>query len=683
MRGDEGPPVASPGALIEYVQQKRLLCALCIKVDNKGTLFVRNEDNRQGKVAPNKVLFQVSDSLAPNAAPEAITEHLKQASEERDQIAAEVPLEEMWELLVEEETEQSLEELAGLFFDQAGPQELSGLYRALENDSLWFQRKGDSYRPRTREQVEEIQHRLEVEKKKEEDRAVVGEWLKGIWHGPDHDQPVGLPPGSEEAASFTLDRLKEVAVHGPEATKYKEMTTLLKEIGISRKDAPFRLMVKAGHFTPDENLLLHRFRTPIEFSPELEQEAFRVAATLPEKLAQERRDLTHLECFTVDDAFTTEIDDALSLETTDRGYRVGIHIADASAFVEPGSALDAEAAIRGTAVYLPSRKIRMIPESLGDGVCSLVAGEERPAFSFLVDFDEELNRLGQEMVSSRVRVRERLTYDQADQLLEGDPPWGKVLAIARALREKRRQDGAVTVPFPRVGVRVEDDEILIERENPNSASQVMVSEMMILVNRLAGEFFAEREVAALYRGQQPPEKEIPTETEFTPDVLFKLRRSFRKGEASYTPIRHSGLGLDAYSQVSSPIRRYSDLLMQRQLKACLAGEPLYDEESLTERCTHLSQAVSQADQMERERKVYWSLRWLEDRRHQETEAVVLTNLPDKHLVQLTQVLWETECPQVPGKPLPPGTYLPVRIELVFPRDRMVRVSPALDDDEGG
>ncbi|MCA9796301.1 MAG: RNB domain-containing ribonuclease, partial [Candidatus Eremiobacteraeota bacterium] len=637
-----------------------MLCALCLKIDNKGTLFVQTEENRQGKVPSSKVLFSVPDSLSPGAAPEAITEHLKKASQERDQIAAEVPLEELWELLVEDdEAELELSELAELYFSQASAEQLSGLYRALSDDSVWFLRKGNTYRPRPRAQVEEIHQRLETEQRKERELEIVGEWLKQLWKGPDADSPVDYPAEAPEAGAYYLDRIKEVAVHGPEATKFKEINKLLKDLGITRKDAPFALMQKAGHFTADENLLLHKFRTPIEFRPEVETAAREAAGRLDEILAEPRRDLTHLDCFTVDDAYTTEIDDALSLEETGHGYRVGIHIADASAFVDAGGVLDEEASIRGTAIYLPSFKVRMLPEVLGDEAASLVAGPVRPAFSFLLDYDHDFQPIGVEMTPSRVRVRQRLTYDQADQMLAEGCAFSKLYDLAAALRTRRQEQGAVTVPFPRINVRVEGERIQIERDNAHSQSQVMVSEMMILANRTAGEYFAAHDVAGLYRGQQPPEKPIPADTDFTPDVLFRLRRMFRKGESSYKPIRHSGLGLDAYTQVSSPIRRYSDLLMQRQLKACLAGAPFYDEESLVARCVHLGQAVSQADQMERDRKVYWSLRHLEERRFSETPAVVLANLPDRHLVQLTDVLWETECPHIPGKPLPPGSQLSV------------------------
>ncbi|MBI3926030.1 MAG: RNB domain-containing ribonuclease [Armatimonadetes bacterium] len=678
--------MALPGDLIEYLVQKRMICALVMRTDRKNTLYVRTQDNREDKVAASKVIFRAPIGVTPDHEPEEVARVLREAAEERERIAAEIPLDELWELLIDEHAEEllELEALTELYFGKnATAEQLSGLYRSLNSDKTWFQRKGNAYKLRARDQVDDILTRVQVEEERARERGEIGRWLKDLWDSPRPNGRAPIPAGAEEAAERYLTWLRDVALFGPEAARFKEVHKLLKALEISRKDAPFRLLVKAGVWSEHENLLIHRFRTPVEFSPEIVAEAEAAAATLPQKLADAGRlDLRHLECFTIDDEDTTEIDDALSLERTEDGYRVGVHIADASSFVQEGTALDLEARERGTAIYLPTGKIRMLPESLGDDACSLLSEADRAAFSFLVDIGDDFSYRGYRMASAAIRVRRRLTYPEADLELVARPELAPLLQIAQALREKREREGAITVPFPRTTVRVDADlAIRVERESPAAPSQVVVSEMMILANRVAGGYLAEHGAPALFRSQPPPDKEIPAGTVFTPEVLYRLRRHFRKGELGLKPSRHSGLGLDAYIQVTSPIRRYSDLVMQRQLRSLLAtGTPLYAEQDLEQLMPVLQRTMTQADLMEREQKAYWTLRYLEDQRWQELDAVVLQNLADKHIVQIVPVLWETDCPVIKGHRLPPGSPLKVRIELVWPRDRLVRVTPLLVDD---
>lgn len=675
-----------PGSLLEFLQGKRIATGLCLRQDKPGRVFVRTDEGREEKLLEEKVLFWVPELLDPAAAPEAIAAALRRAAKEREDLAGSIPLKDLWELLQDEPsgTTFKLQDLAGLQFSSGpGKLELSALYRALEADKVFFARKADSYVARPAEQVEETLLRQQVEATREKEREVLVRWLAALWQRPVANGEAPCPAGFEDAARRALTWVREVALHGIEARRFKDVQALLKDAGISRKDAPFRLMVKAGLWSENENLLLHKFRVPISFAEDLSGEARRLADEGDPLRDPAREDLRHLEGFTIDDAFTTEIDDALSFdELPDGGYRIGIHIADAAAYVLPGSELDREARARATAIYLPDLKVRMIPPPLAEDACSLVAGQDRPAFSFLVDFGPDLDQREARMVPSLVRVRERHTYESADAAMEAGR-WSRFLALARTLRDRRRADGAVTVPFPRVNVRLDaEGHVQIEREAANAPSQVLVSEMMILANRIAGEFLAAQGAAAVYRSQEPPEKPIEDAEEFDPARAYAARRFMRKGALSISPSRHHGLALDYYTQVTSPIRRYNDLLMQRQLKALLAGgEPLYAQDELGELLGATRQAIEQAEALEKDRRNYWILRYLEERLWQDLDAVVVANHPDKHVVQIAECLWETDCPHIPGRPLPPGTRIPVKIELVWPRDAVVRVTPLPPEEE--
>ncbi|MBT9584870.1 RNB domain-containing ribonuclease, partial [bacterium] len=611
------------------------------------------------------------------------TAGIKGAAQRREQCSQEVSLADLWELTTEEGCAFSLADLASIQFSKPVPEQLSGLYRALERDKLWFARKGHDYQPRTAEQVQETRLRLQAEEERARDREYVAIWLKALWNGQ------ATPPPSEtleRTQTRYLNWIREVALQGNEAPRFKEIQSIFKDLEISGKDAAFKVLVKAGIWGPDEFLQLHRYHPPIEFSRELTEQAESLRSRLEEEMANlDRLDLTALAALTIDDEWTSEVDDGLTLEVLEDGFRVGIHIADASTFVNPGSPVDEEALERGTTIYLPERKIRMVPDVLGDDLCSLIEGKTRLAFSFLVEFDAQMQMRGHSFASSKIQVQRRLTYQQADsEMAQGD--LATLYQVALALRSQRQQAGAVTLPFPRVNIRVEqgqdgEPQVMITRDQSEAPSQVLVSEMMILANRLSGEYFAQHNIPALFRSQPEPEKPIPADVDTSPESLHKLRRLMKKGEVGMTPSRHAGLGLDAYSQSTSPIRRYVDLIAQRQLKSHLATqEPFYTSQQLEPIMQRLERTTHQAEQLERERKQYWTLRYLEGRRWAELDAVVLQNFPDKHWVQITPVLYETDCPLVPKRPLPPGTRFKVRIELVWPREQMVRVTPVLDDE---
>lgn len=664
------------GALVEYLQGKRLTCAICLKRDNKDVLHLLTEDNREDKVAAGKVVFHQSTTLSGEPARDQALQLLQAASRKRQEVAAEIPLEELYELLADESPAEGFElkELAELYFG-AGyqPEDLSGLYRALEADRIYFLRKGERYQLRPRAQVEDILTRLRVEAEKEQNREQVSGWLKKVWQRPDQAEFQPYPAEFEDAARRYFTWIREVALFGAEAPRFKEVQTLFKQASISGKDAAFRLMLKAGLWGADENLLLHKNRVSIDFPPDMLELAAELATDVTPLADPEREDLRHLECYTIDDEWTTEIDDALSLTPRDGGgHLVGIHIADASAYVAPGSAMDFLARERGTAIYLPDLKVRMLPPALSEGACSLVAGEDRPAFSFLIEFDAANQVVSSRMTPSLVRVRERLTYQMADARRDQLQPF---LAIAEALRLQREASGAVTVGFPRLNVRLENGEVVIEKESPSAPGQVLVSEMMILANRTAGEFLAGRDVPAIYRSQPSPEQAFKPEELRDPVALFKLRRHLRKGEMGLDPARHAGLGLDAYVQVTSPIRRYGDLVLQRQLKAALKEQQLYTRDGMADALAQIQRASETAELLERDRRNFWVLRYLEARRGQELDAVVLQNGAERNVVQLTEVLWETDCPHLAGQPFAPGQHLYVRIELVWPREGVVRVSP--------
>ncbi len=343
-------------------------------------------------------------------------------------------------------------------------------------------------------------------------------------------------------------------------------------------------MVKLGEWDQDQNIEILANDTPIEFSQEVLEEAGRAQARFEEVLAEEwRRDMTEWECHSIDDPATTEIDDAVAWRTTDSGYELAVHIADAAAFLLPSfELLENEIRDRATSVYLPDLKVRMVPENLSDDVMSLRAGVVRPAFTFLAEIDPEGALVGSKIQLSKILVSERLDYDQADQrVAAGEPYWQEFVAIADKLKAQREANGAINLPFARMDIELQGKKIVLVPDERDSASQRIVSELMILANRVAAEYLHRNGLPALYRSQKAPDPAIEPRAEWKPHHLYEARRSFSRSAQGFEPSYHSGLGLNHYVQSTSPIRRYRDLVLQRQMKHhLLTGEALYSLEEL-------------------------------------------------------------------------------------------------------
>jgi exoribonuclease-2 len=394
----------------------------------------------------------------------------------------------------------------------------------------------------------------------------------------------------------------------------------------------------------------------------------------------ERLDFRDLGAVSVDDADTVEIDDALTIYEDGSQYVVGIHIADVSSFIARGDALDTEAFKRASTVYLPTRAVRMLPERLSTDLASLKQGVDRHAFTVEVRFDADFNRLDHRIVLSSINVRERLTYEETDQRIQsGDRNFAALYKIARRLREERDAQGAINFRRPEIKIRVlrkdsGEEHIQITTIDPNSASRIVVSEMMVLLNRLAADFAATNSLPIIFRTQEARDAGPAPDTSSIPEALAfeRLRRTFKRSRLSLTPGLHSGLGLTAYTQVSSPIRRYSDLVTQRQFTALLRGETIpHAREELLRVLAAAEGAELELRSLEERSASYWLLNYLA----REKMGVVLNAmvLDKKGIVELDGYYVRGRLPD-PGTTEPGGIVQvtideidPLRSELRFKR----------------
>jgi exoribonuclease-2 len=426
----------------------------------------------------------------------------------------------------------------------------------------------------------------------------------------------------------------------------------------------------------------------------------------------DRQDRTAQRVVTIDDEDTREIDDGLALERLEGDHcRLWIHIADPGRLVAAGSPLDLEAARRASSLYLARGTLPMFPPALAHGPMSLRAAKRCAAWSLWVDLDGDGQVLADGLERTWIRPAYRLSYADADALLELAPPQERdLLTIAELLgrRERWRQRrGALRLDDPEGRFRARRSEpgssgvdpapaddgsgpsaaasgdggsdptalrAELEVTEPSPARR-MVAEAMVLAGAVVAERGRRLGVVLPYRSQ--PVCALPSNTELEalppgPVRHAAIKRCLSRGQVGTTAAPHFSLGLDAYVQATSPIRRYADLVVQRQLQCLLEGTPPLGEAELAEQLQDLEPALRQGVQIQRDDQRHWLQVWFEQQPRHSLDGLFLRWLRADQ--QLGLVWIEELCQSLPctcPARCEPGHRLLVRaVEVDALRDRL-------------
>lgn len=487
-----------------------------------------------------------------------------------------------WELLDGQET--NLVELAELVYDEYTPASAWAAWQ-LVAEGVYFRGTVESISVRTATQIAQEQAAKAAKLAEQQARHESLNRLKAGHYLPDDD----------------FHALKDIEAL---ALSKRDRCHLLKELG--QEETPEQahaLLLKLGYWQETVN--------PYPVRLAVEPESPRV--DLPPLPDEARVDLTHLPAFAIDDEDSRDPDDAISLD----GSRLWVHVADAAALVSPNSPLDLEARHRGSTLYLPERTITMLPPAVTP-ILALGLQETSPALSFGLDLDSAGEITHVEVVRSWVRVT-RLTYPEVDRRIE-EEAFNPLYHLARRNEARRVAQGAVQLDLPEVKVRVVDDEIII-RPLPRLKSRQLVTEAMLMAGEATAKFALERDIPVPFSTQPPPDME--------PDIseglagMFARRKTLKRSEMKSNPAPHSGLGLPAYAQATSPLRRYLDLVVHQQLRAHLRGEPVLDSQAVFERVGAADAVSGSVRQAERLSRRHWTWVYLQRHPAWQGEAVVV------------------------------------------------------------
>jgi exoribonuclease II len=661
-----------PGYLVEFFEEKRILCGVVLEL--KGDrLHVLTQNSRELTLAKKRVLHANRPPLPATASRQQWLALLQEVVKKREELKAAIALADLWELLAEESQMFKEADLADLWFGgRATDDQVAAMGRALYEDRFFFRHKDVLWALNAPEVVESLQEKARREEEARQELAQAGAVLKTAWEKGE------IPDPAQRERLVAL--LKDMAVFGEEAPDYQKGRAYLEKAGLTAENAPFRFLVRLKVFHEDENLDLYRFEVPTEFSPAARNLALALnKQPEPDLYEGHRVNLTHLEVMTIDGERTRDFDDALSLEALDGGWRLGIHIADVSTLVKAGSLLDLEAQERGTSIYLPETRLPMFPEEISENTLSLLASQERPALSFLVELSPEGEIGPWQIQPSLIKVKRRLTYYEVDEFLaERDETLAALIRLTQKLKARRLAQGGYELRLPEVWVSFNHQGgIQVSAEDQETVSHTLVAEAMVLANWLAARFLAERNLPAIYRAQPEPREPIDTEEPKDLVTLWQDRRKLSRVVMDLNPQPHWGLGLPVYTFATSPIRRYLDVVIHRQILGALnGGAPLYGQEDLERILLTIEPAMRRAGLLKTRRLRYWLLKYLAGQTGQKKEALVVEHLPNRYRLLFPDLLLEVFLTAPASLKLKPGDTVRVRLDKVLPREDVIKLSLA-------
>lgn len=421
-----------------------------------------------------------------------------------------------------------------------------------------------------------------------------------------------------------------------------------------KKKPEGRVVEIIGHINdPGTDILsiVRGYDLPVEFSEKIMKQVQNVAKEVSTADMAGRMDIRDWQMVTIDGEEAKDLDDAVSLTMEDGNYKLGVHIADVTNYVQEHSALDVEALDRGTSVYLVDRVIPMLPHALSNGICSLNAGENRLALSCIMTIDPKGRVIDHKMAETVIKVDRRMSYTSVKKILEDHdgkeiaeyeelvPMFERMKELAAILRKKRMSRGSIDFDFPETKIILDEKgkPVDVKPYERNVATKI-IEDFMLIANETVAQDYFWQEIPFVYRTHENPDEEkihkLATlinnfgytlhiaQDEVHPKELQKLLmridgtdeealisrltlRSMKQAKYTTDNTGHFGLATSYYCHFTSPIRRYPDLQIHRIIKESLRGKMnakriAHYEKILPEVAKHSSEMERRADEAERE-----------------------------------------------------------------------------------
>lgn len=569
-----------------------------ILTDNTTSLQVENTHGKRSKIKSANVMLRFAQP--------GLSEFLAQA----EQVAADIDVDFLWEASPPDEF--NFDVLAQEYFGHApNPIEAAGALIRLHGSPMHFYKKGKGrYKAAPADALKSALASAEKKRLQAELQARYTEQL-----------------GTFQLPAEFADKLA-MLLYKPDRNTI-EVKALEAACAATHLSAA-HLLHRCGAIPSTRDYHLNKFLF----------ENFPRGTAFPEVTVEEHPELplATVNAFSIDDASTTEIDDAFSIEKlANSNWRIGIHIAAPALGIAPNSPIDAIAAQRMSTVYMPGDKITMLPDNVVQAF-TLCADKVCPALSLYAEVNEALEIVGSESRLERLHIAANLRHDTLEPLFNEDtlaagkldytyaPELKLLWDFANKLEAGRGKSADSNAQQTDYTFHIEDDHVTIGERRRGSPIDKVVSELMILANSSWGRLLDENEVAGIYRTQNNGKVKMST-----------------------VAAPHQGLGVAHYAWSSSPLRRYVDLVNQRQLISVLRGEPpayAKNDTTLFAILRDFDAAYTTYNEFQRNMERYWCLRWLQQERIQQIEAIVLR----ENLVKMRNIPLVGRIPSLPELP---------------------------------
>ena len=616
------PLYPQPGCIVEFLEDNAPKIAVVLE-EASGKLRLLLPGRRETRLAPNRILPWIGPLLPAGCGKDEAEKRLLAHQAARRQKREEISALDAWEMANGEISQAPANWFAELF--ETGPDEdtVAACGHALLDCKTHFKFQAPDFLVYDREFVEK---RLGEQKAREEKEALASRgsaFLKLLWDVA--CQKRGLPePGSEffppEGLADRIRALLHARLADPESDADEALWRMLAKGLPDVPHLPMQLLMAWGEIPRHYNFWLDRadYARGDAWWQEYEAEV----SELARKGANPELAPCELPFISIDGQDTIDIDDAFHIRRSDDGYELTLALAAPALHWPFGSGLDKLVLHRATSIYLPEGDLHMLPEMLGTNAYSLRAGEPRPAFCLRVSLDGTGAILNAEPFLAKVRLAANLRYPDVQKVIQGEADageaadFGEQLKLGHELGLKREAlriaCGAVVMlrEEPELKLAGEGDAVTVslEPERPARDAQRLVSEMMVLAGAAIADWAAAREIPLFFRTQNvtlPPEYAGVWDN---PADQANIMRALIPSSLEITPKSHAALGLKKYAQVTSPLRRYTDLVNEAQILGYLRdGAPRWTGAELDEMLSGILPALEGAARAQRFRPRYWKL----------------------------------------------------------------------------
>lgn len=687
------PNYPVPGCIVEYLEDNAIHAGIVLE-ESGGKLRLLLPGRRETKLAANRILPWIGPVHPASLSKDEMVRLLEAHKLKREDKACAIPVLELWELSQGEISQAPASWFAELMESEPDADTIAAYGRALLASKTHFRFQPPEFLVYDAETVEKREAEQKARQEKEEIANKGAAFLKMLWDVASKKRPMPDPALYPDAPlAGRIERMLYERVVNPDSMEDESLWKMLGKGLPEQPHVPLQLLMAWGKLPPHHNFWLDRadFARGDEWWQGCAQavESLRQMGLQPSGLPE-----CGLPFISIDGDKTFDIDDAFCIEKKPAGWRLTLAFACPALQWPFDDNLDKLVCQRATSIYLPEGDLHMLPGDLGTNAYSLLEHQQRPALCLRLELDETGKCLACEPFVASVRLAANLRFKPVQAIIEGREagPFaeqiieGHKLALAR--EALRIEHGAVVMirPEPELSLNGEGNDIQVglEPEPFIRDSQRLVSEMMILASSAIADWAWECGIPLLYRTQNVA---LPREYAGiweNPAALAPILRALIPSALEIMPRPHAALGLARYAQVTSPLRRYPDLINEAQLIHFLQnGEPKWDEADLSAILATVTPALEAAGQAQRNRPRYWKLLYLRQQGDkvwhkgiisEENDNFVSVSLPRENLVvRGKRTIFDDRAA--------PGAPVLVRLGKVNPLYNEVYILEAVPDEE--